>query len=942
MLSTALRTLRARWVTFVGSFVALSLGVALIAVMGLALASSLDAPERPPERFAAARVVVKGADTLRVPTSVGDRVQRLAHPRAVPDEVVGKLRRLGTVVEDRSFAVRIRGGPADVQARNGSVTAQVRDGSTTAQARDGSTTAQVGRGPGGLVGHPWSTAAFAPYRVDAGHAPRAADEVVVTGDWAAPGTRVRTDRGTVRVVGTVAGPGFENAVFYTDRRAAELSPHSTQLVVDADPAAVREAVRGSAGVRVLTGDARRFADADPDRDREALTAMNAMFGTAAGVTGFVSVFVVASTFAFAVAQRRREFGLLRTAGATPGQLRRMVVAEALVVGVLASATGCALGAYGASVPAAWAVDEGLAPRWFTIGDEIWPYHMAFWTGLLVALCGVVAASWRAGRTGPAEALREASADTRALTRGRRLCGLALLLTAAVTLALALVTDPGELLHRKTYVSRPMLLITAVALLAPVLVRPLTRLLAWLPARLPGAGGMLVRENAAAGVRRTAAVAAPVLVTVALAGSLLGATATLNEAKATEARERTAADFVVTPADGAGFDAATLRKIRDVPGAEVSGSEASGPGAPGTEGPGTELPGTEVSGTEVSGTEVSGAQASGADVPRAQVPGTDVSVTSSTAVYVLEDGTALVKSEARAAHPGPLAATTRLPLTAGKVSDLDDGSIIVNEEWEKHSVGELVDVWLGDGTKKSLRIAAVMATGTGGNGVYITPRNASGATVDRVDVSLTDRLDKADGAHEADGTHQADGTHEADGGDKAAAGAVAAVADVADGLREAVRASGGHVHTKDQWVRASYPQTNRTTRLGFLLVLGIALLYTGISLANTMVMATSDRVRDLAVLRLAGATKGQVLRLVGAEALMVVAVGGVLGLLVAGLNLTGMWSALGILSVWTSVKIPWTALGAVVAACAVLAVVSSVVPAALALRHRAVEQAAVRE
>ncbi|MFE4831452.1 ABC transporter permease [Streptomyces sp. NPDC056672] len=969
MLSTALRTLRARWVTFVGSFVALSLGVALIAVMGLALASSLDAPERAPERFAAAPVVVKGADTLRVSTSVGDRVQRLAHPRAVPDEIVAKLRRLGTVVEDRSFAVRIRGGPADVQARDGSATAQARNGSTTAQARNGSTTAQarngsataqarngsataqarngsttaqarsrsaaeqVGRGPGGLVGHPWSTAAFAPYRVDAGHAPRAADEVVVTGDWAAPGTRVRTDRGTVRVVGTVArtvaGPGFENAVFYTDHRAAELSPRSTQLVVDADPAAVREAVRGSAGVRVLTGDARGFADADPDRDREALTAMNAIFGTAAGVTGFVSVFVVASTFAFAVAQRRREFGLLRTAGATPGQLRRMVVAEALVIGVLASATGCALGAYGASVPTAWAVDEGLAPRWFTIGDEIWPYHMAFWTGLLVALCGVVAASWRAGRTGPAEALREASADTRALTRGRRLCGLALLLTAAVTLALALVTDPGDLLHRKTYVSRPMLLITAVALLAPVLVRPLTRLIAWLPARLPGAGGMLVRENAAAGVRRTAAVAAPVLVTVALAGSLLGATATLNEAKATEARERTAADFVVTPADGAGFDAATLRKIRDVPGAEVSGSEASGPGVPGTEGPGTELSGTgvsgtEVSGTEVSGTEVSGAQASGADVPRAQVPGTDVSVTSSTAVYVLEDGTALVKSEARAAHPGPLAATTRLPLTAGKVSDLDDGSIIVNEEWEKHSVGELVDVWLGDGTKKSLRIAAVMATGTGGNGVYITPRNASGATVDRVDVSLTDRLDKADG------------THEADGGDKAAAGAVA------DGLREAVRASGGHVHTKDQWLRASYPQTNRTTRLGFLLVLGIALLYTGISLANTMVMATSDRVRDLAVLRLAGATKGQVLRLVGAEALMVVAVGGVLGLLVAGLNLTGMWSALGILSVWTSVKIPWTALGAVVAACAVLAVVSSVVPAALALRHRAVEQAGVRE
>ncbi|MBP8537818.1 FtsX-like permease family protein [Streptomyces sp. MK37H] len=823
MLSVALRTLRTRWATFAGSFVALALGVALTAVMGLALASSLDAPGRGPERFAAAPVVVRGADTLRVDTSAGVQVRRLAHPRAVPAGTVAKLRRLGSVVVDRSFAVRARGGPDD------------------------------------LVGHPWSTAAFAPYRIDAGRPPRAADEVVVSGDWAKPGKRVRTDRGTVRVVGTVAGRGFENAVFYTDARAARLSPAAVQLVVDADPAAVREALRGSDGdgVRVLTGPGRRHADPDPDRDREALAAMNAMFGTAGGVAAFVSVFVVASTFAFAVAQRRREFGLLRVAGATPGQIRRMVFAEALVVGVLASATGCLLGAYGAPRLAGRVVDGGLAPRWFTIGDHIWPYHLAFWTGLFVALCGAAAASWRAGRTGPAQALREASADTTTggtMTWGRWLSGLALLVTAAVTLCLSLLTDPGDLLHRKTYVSRPMLLIGAVAPLAPVAVRPLTRLIAWLPARLPGAGGMLVRENAAAGVRRTAAIAAPVLVTVALAGSLLGATATLNRARATETRQQTAAGFVITPAGGAGFDTATLRRLRDVPGVEMS-------------------------------------------------------ATSSSAVYVLEDGVSLLESDAHAADPGPLTATTRLPIEAGKASDLDDDSIIVNGEWPRHTVGERVRVWLGDGTKRSLRIAAVMATGTGDNGVYVTPRNAPGATVDRVDIALARGTD-ADAA--------------------------------ATGLRAAVRTTGGHVFTKDQWVKASYPETNRTTRLGFLLVLGIALLYTGISVANTMVMATSDRVRELAVLRLAGATTWQVLRLVGAEALTVVAVGAVLGLLVTGLNLVGMWSALALLSVRTTIDVPWTAIGAAVAACAVLAVVSSVAPAAFALRRRAVALAGLRE
>ncbi|MFF8394585.1 FtsX-like permease family protein [Streptomyces sp. NPDC016172] len=812
MLSVALRTLRTRWVTFTGSFVALSLGVALLTVMGLALASSAAAPERGSERFAVAPVVVKGQDTLRVPTPNGDRTARLAHPRPLSAATVAEVRKLGPVVADRSFAVRAAGAPAD------------------------------------LVGHPWSTAAFAPYDLATGRAPRTADEAAVTGDWARPGRQLRTDRGTVRVVGTLTSRGFENAVFFTDARAAELTPPIHQLTVTADPAAVRKAVGDSA--QVLTGNARRLADADPDRDSEALTAMNALFGTAGGVTAFVSIFVVASTFAFAVAQRRRDFALLRTAGATPGQIRRTVLVEALAVGTLASAAGCALGSYGAPPLAHRVAAEGLAPAWFTIGDHTWPYHAAFWTGLLVALCGASAASWRAGRTAPTEALREAAADSRTLTPGRLLCGTALLLTSAVTLALALGGSPGDLLQRKTYISRPMLLITAAALLAPLVLRPLTRLLTCLPSTV----GMLVRENTATGVRRTAALAAPVLVTVALAGSLLGATATLNHAKTTETSDRTTAAFVVTPAAAEGFDAATLRRLR-------------------------------------------------------AVPGTRISPTSSTAVHVLEDGVALIRSEARAATPGDLAATARLPLATGGLSDLDDDSIIVNEEWQRHRVGERVRVWLGDGTPRTLRIAAVMTTGTGGNGVYVTPRNAPGATVDRVDVAL------------ADGT---------------------APDTVATALHKAIGTDGGRVLTRDAWIRATHPETNRTTRLGLFLVLGIALLYTGISVVNTTVMAAADRARDLAVLRLAGATRWQVLRLTAAEALTAVAAGALLGLLVTGVNLAGMWSALVLLSVRPTVALPWQALGATATACALLAVLSATLPAAVALRRRPVELAGVRE
>ncbi|MER6958343.1 ABC transporter permease [Streptomyces sp. NPDC000618] len=800
MLSFALRTLRARWAAFVGSFVALALGVALLTVMGQALAASQNAPARAPERFAAAPVVIKGQDTLRVATPTGERTAPLTRPRPVPATTVAALRALGPVTEDRSFPVTAEGAPDD------------------------------------LVGHPWSTARFAPYRLSTGRPPEAAGEVVASGDWTTVGTRLRTSDGQLRVVGTADGPvRFENALFYTDAQAARLAPVSHQLVVETtDPAAVRAVVDDD--VRVLTGDDRRLADADPDRDAEALTALNALFGTAGGVTAFVSVFVVASTFAFAVDRRRREFGLLRTVGATPGQIRRTVLTEALLIGALAAATGCALGAYTAPLLAELVVDGGLAPAWYAIGGHAegatWPYHLAFWTGLSVALGGAVAASWRAGRTAPAQALREAAVDGRALTRGRLLCGTALLLTAVATLAYALLTDPGELLHRKTYISRPMLLITAVALLSPVLVRPLVP-------RLPGTTGLLVRANAVTGVRRTAAVAAPVLITVALAGSLLGATATLNEARAAEVSRRTTADLVLTPT-GTALKAKDVERLR-------------------------------------------------------QLPDTIVSAVSSTAVYTVEDGVALVKSQARAADPALLAATVELPVTAGRLTDLDDDSIVVTEEWAHHRVGQRVRVWLGDGTPKTLRIAAVLATGTGDNGAYVTPANAGGAEVNQVDVRVRAGADKA---------------------------AVAARLRAMDGVR---------VMDKAQWVRATYPETNRTTRLGVLLVLGVALLYTGISLANTLMMATADRRGDLTALRLAGATTAQILRLATTETLTVVTLGGLLGLLVTAVNLTGMTAALHLLSAPTPPVLPWPALAWTTTACALLATTTTLTSTALALR-----------
>jgi putative ABC transport system permease protein len=697
----SLASLRARWAALVGSFVAVALGVGVVAVMGLGVAATLDPPAREPERFASSPVVVAGIDTLTVEVERGSGTARvskkLARPHPVDERLLTELRRLGPVRTDGTAA------------------------------RD-------------AVG------------VDA------------------PATDVRA------VVGERA--------------------------------------------RVLTGDDRRRVDPSYERDAEALVAVNSLLGTAAGVTAFVSVFVTASTFAFVVALRRREFGLLRMAGATPGQVRRLLLGEALAVGVTASAAGCALGTWGAPVLIRELVAGGVAPSWFALpGSVVWPYHVAFWTGVSVAFAGAWVAARRAGRIGPVEALREASVDTAVLPRSRRVIGVALLAAGLGLLAWRWGTDPVELLKRKTYITQPMVLITAVAALAPLLVRPLVRLMG---AALPGAVGLLVRENAATSVRRTAAVAAPVLVTVALAGSLLGSSATVAGAKAAEAEARTRADFVVTGPAGRLGEWAGRRH-------GLGGESRAGAAAAGSR----------------------GAVALGTSV---------VSPSASTAVYVKEERTALVRSDARAVTDvAAFAAVSRLPVVAGDVRDLDDRSIGGNEEWERPEVGRSVRVWLGDGRPVRLRIVAVLARGTGDNGAYVTAANAGGAGVDRVEVRVRG------------------------GADREAVGAA---------LRESGTA--GRVWSAGEWLEAGRSKGGAQTRLGLFVVLGIALLYAGIALAGTLLMATSARGAELRSLRLAGATRGQVRVVVAGEALVAMAVGAVLGAAVSAVNLAGLAGALGLL------------------------------------------------
>src|SRR5204862_5250452 len=80
--------------------------------------------------------------------------------------------------------------------------------------------------------------------------------------------------------------------------------------------------------------------ADQKKNFKFLTTILLAFGF---IALFVGGFIIFNTFSITVAQRTREFAMLRTLGASRRQVLASVFGEALLIGVLASAIGLAAG-----------------------------------------------------------------------------------------------------------------------------------------------------------------------------------------------------------------------------------------------------------------------------------------------------------------------------------------------------------------------------------------------------------------------------------------------------------------------------------------------------------------------------------------------------------------------------------------------------------------------
>jgi len=822
----AWRTARSHPASLAGAFLTLTLGTALLSALILTLASAAGAATGS-RWFTTPDVVVAGADTVNAISGSGADQQTstitTGQARAVPVGLALQLTRLGAAaVTDYAGYAYLPGAPGDTL-------------------------------------HPWAAAALHPFTWMAGRPPAGAGQIALTAPTRyRPGdhVNVQTAAGWRRflvsgVIRTAAGPAlYSTAAVASAVAGGRISAVALTARGGGTATALAAQARTLATgqpVRVLTGTRRQ--DAIPSPSAALLEGALSLLAITLSVAAFVSVMVIAGTFGYAVAARRRELGLMRAAGATPRQARRLILGEALAVSLLAAPVGGAAGIVLAAPWARWLGRSGLAPAGFTAHLAVWPPLTAAAAGVLIALAGAWPGARRAGRVKPVEAMREAEVDRGVMTLPRWAAGLTALAGAVPVIWVSATIHSAD--TSAVFVAVAALLITGCWLLAPVLVRPLARLLGMAAA---GGAGMLARSGAQVAVRRTVATVTPILVTLGLAGAGLAGTYTLSTTQQAAAQHRIAASALIIPHGGAGIPGQAVAAIRALPGV------------------------------------------------LAAVPVTD------TSVYV-GNGENLNAWSAQYANGAALASVTRLPLQAGSLSQLagKDTVIVPAGSWR---LGQTANLWLDDSAPVRLRVVGVFANQIDLSQTMLLPwalRIAHTATplASRVYLRL------APGAPR--------GT-----------------------LLRAAAAAGGALIPAAGYFSAAASQQDHLTRVLLLAVLGLALAYSAIAIANTLIMATAGRKREMGMLRLAGATTGQVLRAIALEACLVTGIAALLAAALTAVTLAGLRAGLSRISPVTPLVIPWRTVMTLAVACLMIAVLASMIPAAVTLRNRPTDLAGAVE
>ena len=293
-----------------------------------------------------------------------------------------------------------------------------------------------------------------------------------------------------------------------------------EIAVEADDGVTPEELRDRlstalpASAEVKTGE--QIASDDSQDLKEGFGFLTTALLIFAGITVFVGAFLIFNTFAITVAQRTREFGMLRTLGASSRQVLATVVAEAAVLGLIASAVGVAAGAGFVKLLIAAFKALGFSLPQSGLPLEPRTVLIALAVGMVSTLASALIPALRATRVSPLEALSDNPSDGQEGGSRRRIVIGTLLIVAGVAVLLIGLFGTGAFGSALVALGFGLVLVfIGVAMLGGRLIAPLAAVVGGPIERLRGVTGKLARENTLRNPSRTATTSSALMIGVAL-------------------------------------------------------------------------------------------------------------------------------------------------------------------------------------------------------------------------------------------------------------------------------------------------------------------------------------------------------------------------------------------------------------------------------------------
>ncbi|HET7387178.1 MAG TPA: FtsX-like permease family protein [Nocardioidaceae bacterium] len=315
------------------------------------------------------------------------------------------------------------------------------------------------------------------------------------------------------------------------------------------------------GLEAVTGD--KVAQENLDAIGKVLNFLNIFLLVFAAIALVVGTFLIVNTFSILVAQRSRELALLRALGAGRRQVTRSVLVEALAVGIVGATLGL-LGGFGL----AWALkalfgsfglDLSGTPLVFSLRTVLVSYAV----GIVVTVVAAYLPARRAAKIPPVAAMRDDVAMPESSVHRRLLIGIALAVVGGGLMAAGLLGSGGR--GAALVGVGVFAILLAVAMMSPVLGRPVLHGLGGIYRTMFGTVGVLATENSLRNPRRTAATASALMIGLTLVTTMSVIGASVNKSIEAGVNKQFTTDFLMSNPVGQSFSATIADKVRKVEG-----------------------------------------------------------------------------------------------------------------------------------------------------------------------------------------------------------------------------------------------------------------------------------------------------------------------------------------------------------------------------------------